>query len=185
MTTLSANKPRAYEQGNRNDLLVIASDIIYEGAAVGIVSGSGHARPLNGGDKFAGFAEATCDNSAGAAAAKRVTVITNGLIQLPVTSVAITDIGKAVYASDDDTFVLTRSTNSYVGRVARFISSGVALVAFDANPSGHSITELTDNSGGTAGDTIADVPTSYTEATLANQIASIVAKVNELVRAVK
>ena len=185
MTTLAANKPRAYEQGNRNDLLMIASDIIYEGAAVGIVSASGHARPLAAGDKFAGFAEATVDNSAGAAAAKRVRCVQSGLIQLSVASVAVTDIGKAVYASDDDTFVLTRSTNSYIGRVARFVSTGVAVVAFDANPAGHSITELTDSSGGTAGDTIADVPASYTEATLANQLASITAKVNEVIRAIK
>jgi predicted RecA/RadA family phage recombinase len=185
MTTLSANKPRAYEQGNRNELLMIASDIIYEGAAVGIVSGSGHARPLAAGDKFAGFAEATADNSAGAAAAKSVRVIANGLIQLPVGSVAITDIGKAVYASDDDTFTLTATSNSYVGRVHRHVSSGVAVVAFDANPAGGSLTALTDNSGGTASDTIADVPGSYTEATLANQLASLTAKINAIIAFLK
>lgn len=181
MTTLAANKPRAYEQGNRNDLLMIASDIIYEGAAVGIVAGSGHARPLAAGDKFAGFAVATADNSAGVAAAKAVRVITEGLIQLPVTSVAITDIGKAVYASDDDTFVLTQSTNSYVGRVHRFVSSGVAIVAFDANPSGGSLAALTDNSGGTASDTIASISDTATK----NAIASLAAKLNALIGALK
>lgn len=185
MTTLAANKPRAYEQGNRNDLLMIASDIIYEGAAVGIVAGSGHARPLQAGDKFAGFAESTIDNSAGAAAAQRVRVLTEGLIQLAVASVAITDIGKPVYASDDDTFVLTPSTNSYIGRVHRFVSTGVAVVKFDAAPSGGLITPLTDSSGGTAGDTIADVPGSYTEATLANQLASLTAKVNAIIAFLK
>lgn len=181
MTTLAANKPRSYELGNRNDLLMIASDIIYEGAAVGIVSGSGHARPLAAGDKFVGFAESTVDNSAGAAAAKSVRVITEGLIQLAVGSVAITDIGKPVYASDDDTFTLTASTNSYIGRVHRYVSSGVAVVAFDANPAGGTLTALTDNSGGTASDTIADVPGTYTEATLANQIASLTAKINAII----
>lgn len=39
---------------------------------------------------------------------------------------------------------------------------------------------LTDSSGGTASDTIADVPAAYTEATLANQIASLAAKVNAI-----
>lgn len=39
---------------------------------------------------------------------------------------------------------------------------------------------LTDNSGGTASDTIADVPGTYTEATLANQIASLAAKINAI-----
>lgn len=37
---------------------------------------------------------------------------------------------------------------------------------------------LTDNTGGTASDTIADVPGTYTEATLANQLASIIRAVN-------
>lgn len=40
---------------------------------------------------------------------------------------------------------------------------------------------LTDSSGGTPSNTIADVPGSYTEATLANQIASLTAKVNALI----
>jgi hypothetical protein len=40
------------------------------------------------------------------------------------------------------------------------------------------IASLTDSSGGTAGDTIADVPGTYTEATLAAQLASLAAKVN-------
>ena len=47
MTTLAANQPRAFEGGNRNEIPVIASDIIFEGAAVGVVDASGHARPLN------------------------------------------------------------------------------------------------------------------------------------------
>ena len=44
---------------------------------------------------------------------------------------------------------------------------------------------LTDNSGGTASNTIVDVPATYTEATLANQIASLTAKVNAIIAALK
>lgn len=51
-------------------------------------------------------------------------------------------------------------------------------------PAATNITVLTDNSGGTPSNTIADVPGSYTEATLANQIASLAAKINELVAVV-
>lgn len=47
------------------------------------------------------------------------------------------------------------------------------------------IVPLTDSSGGTASNTIADVPASYTEATLANQLASLTAKVNALITALK
>ena len=43
------------------------------------------------------------------------------------------------------------------------------------------LTVLTDNSGGTPSNTIADVPGSYTEATLANQIASLAGKINEII----
>ena len=35
MTTLAADTPRDMELGDRNEFPVIASDIIYEGAAVG------------------------------------------------------------------------------------------------------------------------------------------------------
>lgn len=44
---------------------------------------------------------------------------------------------------------------------------------------------LTDSSGGTASNTIADVPGAYNEATLANQIASLTAKVNAIIAALK
>lgn len=45
------------------------------------------------------------------------------------------------------------------------------------------ITPLTDNTGGTASDTLADVPAAYTEATLANQLASLAAKINSIITA--
>jgi len=131
MATLSANTPRAYEGGDRNDLPVIAADIIYEGAAVGIVSGSGHARPLQAGDKFAGFAKEQADNSAGAAAAITVRVQEKGKIKLNVSGAVITDIGAPIYASDDNTFTKTATSNTLIGFVHRFVSSGVVIVDYD------------------------------------------------------
>lgn len=132
MTTLAANTPRAYEMGNRNDIPMIAADIIYEGAAVGIVAGSGHARPLIAADKFAGFAERTADNSAGSAAAINVRAIDSGKIQLSIASLVATSIGAAVYASDDNTFTLVSTSNTKIGTVARFVSAGVGVVDFKA-----------------------------------------------------
>lgn len=132
-TTLAANKPRAYEGGSRNEFPVIASDIIYEGAAVGLVDASGHARPLTTADKFAGFAEAKADNSAGAAAAINVRVIESGKIQLSVSGAVITDVGNPVYAADDDAFSFNPADGVFVGYMHRFVSSGVAIVSFDAN----------------------------------------------------
>ena len=132
MATLAVNKPRDYETGDRNEFPVIASDTIYEGAAVGIVPASGHARPLAAGDRFAGFAEAKADNEAGAAAAIRVRVYESGKVQLAVTGAVITDVGQPVYATDDNAFTFSPVSSVFVGFVHRFVSSGVVVVAFDA-----------------------------------------------------
>jgi len=135
MTTLAANKPRAYEGGKdvieENALLVIAADIIYEGGAVGVVDGSGHGRPLVAGDRFAGFANQKADNAAGAAAAIGVDLRTAGKVQLAVTGALITDRGQPVYASDDDTFGFNPVGGSFIGYVHRFVSADVAIVRFD------------------------------------------------------
>lgn len=132
MTTLATNKPRAYELGQRNHIPVIATDIIYEGAAVGVVAGTGHARPLVGGDGFGGFAVAKADNSGGAAAAINVEVAESGQIELAVTGAVITDLRQPVYATDDDTFSLSPVGGTFVGFVKRFVSSGVVVVDFNA-----------------------------------------------------
>lgn len=180
MTTLAIDKARPFELGDRNHLPVIAADIIYEGAAVGD-NGSGYARPLVAGDPFRGFAVAKADNSAGAAGAVYVEVKHEGRVQLAVTSVAITDVGKPVYASDDDTFVLTATSNSFVGRVVRFISSGVCIVDFCAAKGElGSFTALTDNSGGTAADTIAAIGGTYSQSEVRNAVASLAAKINAI-----
>lgn len=130
MTTLSADSPRAHEVGERNHIGVIASDIIYEGAAGGD-NGAGYARPLVAGDTFVGFAVDKTDNSAGSAGDKNAEFRTEDRIQLSVSGAVITDVGQPVYASDDDTFVFLPTGNSYIGRVVRFVSSGVVIVAYD------------------------------------------------------
>ena len=133
MTTLAADKARAYELGDLQDLPMIAADIIYEGAAVGD-NGSGLARPLAAADPFLGFAERIADNSAGAASAKNVRVRTRGSVVVAVTGAAsAADVGEAVYASDDDTFSFSPVGGVFIGFVHRFISAGVALVRFDVH----------------------------------------------------
>lgn len=132
MTTLAANKPRAYELGARNHFPVIASDIIYEGSAVGLVDASGHARPLTTADRFVGFAVAKADNSTGAAAAIMVEVVKAGEIELPVSGAVITDVGQPVYAADDDTFSFNPADGQFVGMMKRYVSAGVAVVEFNA-----------------------------------------------------
>lgn len=132
MTTLATNTPRNYEIGERNEFPVIAADIIYEGSAVGVVTASGHARPLTSVDRFVGFAETKADNSAGAAAAKNVRVVEKGKAQLSVTGAVITDVGQPVYAQDDNAFSFIKTAGVFIGFVHRFVSSGVVIVKFDA-----------------------------------------------------
>lgn len=185
MTTLATDKPRAFELGEQNDLPVIAADIIYEGAAVGD-NGSGYARPLVAGDPFRGFAVVKADNAAGSAGDVLVKVRQKGQIELAIGSLAITDVGKAVYASDDDTFTLTATSNSYVGRVKRFVSTGVGVVEFDASKGAlGSIVSLTDNSGGTAADTIAAIGGTYSQTEVRNAVASLAAKINAIAQQIK
>lgn len=133
MTTLAADKARAFELGTLNDLPVIATDIIYEGAAVGIVAGTGHARPLTAADRFGGFAQCNADNSAGVAAAINVRVRSSGEVQLSVTGAVITDVGQPVYATDDDAFTFNPVAAVFIGFVKRFVSAGVVIVEFNAD----------------------------------------------------
>jgi hypothetical protein len=147
MATLAVDVPRIYEQGDVNEFPVIAADIIYEGAAVGLDS-AGNARPLVAGDQFVGFAEAKVDNSAGLAGAKTVRVWYRGATQLAVVGAsALTDVGSAVYASDDNTFTLTEASNSRIGRVHRWVTSTTCVVIFASQAQ-----------GGAGGGNIADVP---------------------------
>jgi hypothetical protein len=132
MTTLSVDTARDFELGARNEFPVIAADIIYEGAAVGIVIASGHARPLTSVDKFGGFAEKQAANSAGAAAAINVRVIKSGSAKLAVTGAVITDVGQPVYAQDDNAFSFLKTSGVFVGFLRRYVSAGYGIVEFNA-----------------------------------------------------
>ena len=131
MTTLATDTPRTAVVGTRSEYPVIASDIIYQGAAVGLVTATGHARPLTSDDRFVGFAERKADNSDGGAAAINVRVIYAGAIVLPVTGAVITDVGLPVYAQDDNAFSFLKTSGVFVGIARRYVSSGYMEVEFD------------------------------------------------------
>ena len=135
MTTLAANKKRDFELNEDplyNDVPAVASDVVYEGAAVGD-NGSGYGRPLVAADPFMGFAAAKCDNASGSAGDKSVRVRQRGTVKLTVTGVTgVGDVGDDVYASDDDTFTKTSSGNSAIGTIVRWISSTTCMVRFEA-----------------------------------------------------
>ena len=131
MTTLAVNVPQIYSLGDATQYPVIATDIIYNGAAVG-ENGAGYARPLVGGDRFLGFALEKADNASGGAGAININVAKRGSIQLAVTGLVSTDLGHPVYATDDAAFSLSPVGGSFIGFISRFVSSGVGIVDFDA-----------------------------------------------------
>lgn len=133
MATLAKDTPRSYELGNINQIPVIASDIIYEGAAVGYVAATGHAQPLTSSDAFVGFAEEKADNLTGSAADINVYIKKAGSIELSVSGAVITDVGQPVYATDDNTFVFLPTGAKFIGFVRRFVSAGKVIVEFDAS----------------------------------------------------
>ena len=130
MTALATDSNRIYELGDINQVPVKGSSIIYQGAAVGGNS-SGYARSIANGDKFLGFADEHIDNSGGGDGLKTVRVRKRGAILLDISGVALGDIGKSVYATDDNTFTLSDTNAVYIGQISRIDSSGVALVEFD------------------------------------------------------
>jgi len=127
---LAAATPRTYEVDSIFDQLPVkASVVIYQGAAIGMTGG--YARGLIGTDLFAGFAEESVTGTA-ADGGVRVTVRKKGYIKLTVGVAAVTDWGVGVYATADGTFTLTASTNPLVGKIVRWISTGVVIVAFNS-----------------------------------------------------
>jgi len=130
MTTLAVDKRRVTVLGDVNELPIVATDIIYEGAAVGAVKATGHVRPLTAVDLFVGFSQANFNNT-GAAAAMNCQVVRKGSAILDVTGAVITDIKQPVYATDDDTFTMIPTGGVFIGFIRRFISTGVVEVNFD------------------------------------------------------
>jgi hypothetical protein len=164
---MTQNTPRAYNVDITIDEYPLAAGaVVLEGQTIGD-NGSGYARALVAGDKFLGFALEPQDNTNGAAGALTVQVRKEGAVQLSIGSLAITDKGKAVYASDDNTFTLTATSNSFVGRVSRFVSSGVGIVRFEPGSLG-ATTAFTDSTGGSISTTLAAIA-SGTPADLAAQ----------------
>lgn len=181
---LSNDVQRMFEKGDRNAFPLKAAAKCYQGAAIGIEIATGYARPLVAGDLFVGFAEENYDNTSGANGAIDVRVRDDEKVKLAISGLAITDLGKPVYASDDDTFTLTATNNSYVGKVDRFDSTGKGWVVIERCGIGGRLTDLT-SAAGTAGAGTVDVTATQTQAAINNNFATLVARVNALAAMIK
>ena len=133
MTTLAVDSPLTVVTGDFNSIGSVAADIVFEGAMVG-ENASGYGRPLVAGDLFVGHSLVQVDNSDGAAGEKEIRLRTGRYRGVAtITGVLITDVGKEVYASDDDTLTLSSPGNSRVGIIIRYDSSNTAIVEFQTN----------------------------------------------------
>ena len=142
MAALSAPQQVRHNQGDIGSPQVLASTIIYQGAMVGIVPASGYARPFATGDFFAGHAQETVDNSAGASGALRVPLIRGAsgayYITVPVfNSTTVAHIGDPVWGVSDNHADLTRTdpgstmtTTDKKGIISDVTPTGDVIVKF-------------------------------------------------------
>lgn len=127
----AVNRDKFVDQETRT-FPVAAAVTIYRGAFVGLHPVSGYLKPFEGGDLFAGIAYEDCNNASGAAGAANCRVQVTGDFKLPLTSVAIGDCGKAVYAVADDSLSLVGHPDGFVGRVVSKDSTNYAVVRLRA-----------------------------------------------------
>lgn len=138
MSQLTSPLPRTLELDGRNfqDYPMVSNVTIYQGSAVSDSGSPGSAtntaHQLVAGENFLGFANATVTNASGGSST--INVITTGVVKLSVTGVSSTSLGAEVYASDGNTFTLTSSANSAIGRVVNIISGTTCLVRFTGLP---------------------------------------------------
>ena len=143
MTVLSADKSTLYSPGDEVAYKVIAADIIYGGAMVctnvGHATEGGYAKPAEDSElhKFLGVAHGRCDNSAGAAGAKRTRVYKRGEFEFVFSGTATqADVGSPVYIVDDNTVALwaPSAAPSYgilAGYISEYVSANVVRVCID------------------------------------------------------
>jgi len=112
-------------------LAVKASTTIYRGSLVGIDRAGGYARPLNAADQFQGIAYEQCDNSSGSNGDREVTIFTQGDFEFSLSGAAKTDIGKPIFASDENTLTFSGASGSYIGVIVDVPSSGTVIVRID------------------------------------------------------
>jgi hypothetical protein len=126
---MAANKnvPLVTETGDRNVIPVATTKRLFEGA-MAFLDASGYATPVPG-TVFLGHVAAEADNRTGQNGTIPVTLRYGRYrAQVTLASVAITDVGAPVYATDDNTLSLAGVYQ--VGKVVRYVSANTAVVEF-------------------------------------------------------
>ena len=132
MSKLTTDTNRVYELGDINEFPVLGGELIYQGVAVGLEVASGYVRDLQVGDKFLGFAEDNIDATNASDGEKNIRVKRRGNVTLELSGAALTDVGKSIYATDDNTFTLSNTSSVYIGQIIRYQLGDEIIVDFDA-----------------------------------------------------
>ena len=147
MSKITTDTTRIFEIPSDTNSVPVARGVkIYEGTLVGRTP-EGYGRSLEKGDVAVGFAKDHVDNTGGEDGDKTVELKAQGKIVLQMNGITIADVGRNVYATDDNTFTFSMKLNSFVGKLIRIEKPDHGVVAFDffANvPSGLIITEPLD-----------------------------------------
>jgi hypothetical protein len=134
MAALTDDRRIKREDAGVNSAPVAASTTIYKGALV-CYNSNGYAVPAadTAGFVFAGVAREQVDNSAGGNGDDDVELWTGDVYQFDCSGFTAADVGKSVYAVDDQTVALAATTTNdiKVGTVARFISATKVAVRLE------------------------------------------------------
>lgn len=110
---------------------VSANSRIFKGGLVGLNT-TKYARALVAGDKCIGLAFDAADNTGGTNGERYIRVYTQGDFLLLLAGAARTDIGKALYGSDDGTLTFTATGNSLIGVCVDVPSTGQVILRIDS-----------------------------------------------------
>lgn len=108
------------------DYGILASEVIYRGAAVSVDS-SGYINALQVDEAFVGIAIEQKTGS-GTSGAVTVKVQVTGVASVPISSVTIAAVGVGCFATDDGTFTLGNTSAESIGRIIHVPATGTAWV---------------------------------------------------------
>jgi hypothetical protein len=129
---LSADRKTKYREGIELEYKVAASAKIYAGSLVCLnTSGYAAAGADTASFKFLGVAREQADNSSGANGDITVRVRRKGVFRMAASGMAVTDIGAAVYVSDDQTVAKSTTNSVACGKIAEFVSATEVGVDID------------------------------------------------------
>lgn len=127
---LTADAPRNFLEtlngGFVIDYGILASEVIYRGAAVSVDS-SGHINALQIDEAFCGIAIEQKTGSATSSAVK-VKVQVGGVVAVPISGVTVASVGVGCFATDDGTFTLANTSSESIGRIIHVPATGTAWV---------------------------------------------------------